>query len=113
MLIEIYIALIGLAATFTVLTFYFRDNLFYAWFSPFTWLGLALSSSQVQYQKCSYATDYINTTISNITNHTNVWNCVTHTVEQVPLIYLFMGIGIFMFLWAIVTTLRELPKLLR
>jgi len=113
MLIEVYIAIIAVASLFSILAFYFRDNLVYSWFSPFLWLSLALSSAQVQYQKCSYAVDYVNNTLANISNNTLAWNCVTHSVEQVPLIYLFMGLGIVMFVFAIFTTIQRLPELLR
>jgi len=135
MLIEIYLALLGVASLFAVIASLqytisstqgrVKVNVFLSWFSAIMFLVLSLSSGNVQYQHCDTPVDYVNTSQQNISNNSYVisgdqgmkyaapFTCTTYSVEQVGLIWLFGGVGVIMLLFAIINTIELIPGLLQ
>lgn len=123
MLIEIYILLAVIGTVFTLASFLqagyarrmqeLKVNVFLPAFATVIYLVLALSSVHVEYHDCSIQTDKIvvNNTQSSATaklhNYTNSYKCTVDYVEQPAVTYLWMGLGIVMLLFFIVTLLDE------
>lgn len=139
MLIDIYLALMGIASLFAVASFVqysvsslsgqVRNNVFLAWFAAVMFLSLSLASANIQYQHCAApvaSTNLTQSTNGNVTDYSyfngqangaerfdTPFQCTTFDVEQTGMIYLNGGIGLLMLVFAIINTIELIPGLLR
>ena len=129
MLIEIYQIIIGLAFLFTILSFIplgekrrvtKRDQIseyknetqsfvaLFPWIAMGLFFILSITSMDITVLECeletiqAYDTDLGASVCSQ--NFTNVWNCNEYQHVDTGLAYLFSGLGVLMFVYAVVST---------
>ena len=111
MLISIYILMAVLAVLFSILSIYIPYSVFtdkkvyiFAWLAVIFSLSLALSSVQIETTYCDTVVSQTNTSVANLTQYENLWTCTLNSYESIPLLYLWAGFGMIMFLYAVVMT---------
>lgn len=123
MLIEIYALMFIAGVIFTAISWMQRElwgmkNVLFPFFASFMFLGLAIGSSNVQYDHCDTPVDYINQSNADkdkyyystgqengSIRYDSPFACTTVDVEQTPLIYFNGALGLFMLVYAVILTL--------
>jgi len=129
MLIEVYIALIFVTFVFLVLSFIpigqkikkkkqgqegvleAETQMYIPWFAWITMgllVSLSIASMDIEIVSCATVTQAVNSSVANYDVITSAWSCNTTQYIGTPLAYLFGGLGILMFVYALYITIASL-----